>query len=36
MSQAAFWESIAVPDIRLQAESLARRLFENVPEPAAT
>jgi uncharacterized NAD(P)/FAD-binding protein YdhS len=26
MSQAAFWESIAVPDIRLQAESLARRL----------
>jgi uncharacterized NAD(P)/FAD-binding protein YdhS len=26
MSQAAFWESIAVPDIRLQAASLARRL----------
>jgi uncharacterized NAD(P)/FAD-binding protein YdhS len=26
MSQAAFWESIAVPDIRIQAESLARRL----------
>jgi uncharacterized NAD(P)/FAD-binding protein YdhS len=28
MSQAAFWESIAVPDIRLQAASLARRLAE--------
>jgi uncharacterized NAD(P)/FAD-binding protein YdhS len=28
MSQAAFWESIAVPDIRLQAASLARRLGE--------
>jgi uncharacterized NAD(P)/FAD-binding protein YdhS len=28
MSQAAFWESIAVPDIRLQAASLARRLTE--------
>src|ERR1700727_2024723 len=28
MSQAAFWESIAVPDIRLQAASLARRLSE--------
>jgi uncharacterized NAD(P)/FAD-binding protein YdhS len=26
MSQAAFWESIAVPDIRLQAASLGRRL----------
>ena len=26
MSQAAFWELIAVPDIRLQAASLARRL----------
>jgi uncharacterized NAD(P)/FAD-binding protein YdhS len=26
MSQAAFWESIAVPDIRLQAASLAQRL----------
>jgi uncharacterized NAD(P)/FAD-binding protein YdhS len=26
MSQAAFWESTAVPDIRLQAASLARRL----------
>jgi hypothetical protein len=26
VSQAAFWESIAVPDIRLQAASLARRL----------
>jgi uncharacterized NAD(P)/FAD-binding protein YdhS len=26
MSQAAFWESIAVPDIRLQAASLATRL----------
>jgi uncharacterized NAD(P)/FAD-binding protein YdhS len=26
MSQAAFWESIAVPDIRLQAAALARRL----------
>jgi uncharacterized NAD(P)/FAD-binding protein YdhS len=30
MSQAAFWESIAVPDIRLQAASLARRLTEQV------
>jgi uncharacterized NAD(P)/FAD-binding protein YdhS len=29
MSQAAFWESIAVPDIRLQAASLARRLTEH-------
>jgi uncharacterized NAD(P)/FAD-binding protein YdhS len=28
MSQAAFWESIAVPDIRLQAASLAQRLTE--------
>ncbi len=28
MSQAAFWELIAVPDIRLQAASLARRLTE--------
>ncbi len=28
MSQAAFWESIAVPDIRLQAAALARRLTE--------
>jgi uncharacterized NAD(P)/FAD-binding protein YdhS len=28
MSQAAFWESIAVPDIRLQAASLAPRLTE--------
>jgi uncharacterized NAD(P)/FAD-binding protein YdhS len=28
MSHAAFWESIAVPDIRLQAVSLARRLTE--------
>jgi uncharacterized NAD(P)/FAD-binding protein YdhS len=28
MSQAAFWEVIAVPDIRLQAASLARRLTE--------
>jgi uncharacterized NAD(P)/FAD-binding protein YdhS len=27
MSQAAFWESIAVPDIRLQAASLGRRLM---------
>jgi uncharacterized NAD(P)/FAD-binding protein YdhS len=26
VSQAAFWESIAVPDIRLQAAALARRL----------
>ena len=32
MSQAAFWESIAVPDIRLQAASLARRLTERAPE----
>ncbi len=28
MSQAAFWELIAVPDIRLQAAALARRLSE--------
>ena len=28
MSQAAFWEAIAVPDIRLQAALLARRLTE--------
>jgi uncharacterized NAD(P)/FAD-binding protein YdhS len=28
MSQAAFWESIAVPDIRLQAASLALRLVK--------
>jgi uncharacterized NAD(P)/FAD-binding protein YdhS len=28
MSQAAFWESIAIPDIRLQVASLARRLTE--------
>jgi uncharacterized NAD(P)/FAD-binding protein YdhS len=28
MSQAAFWEAIAVPDIRLQTASLARRLTE--------
>jgi uncharacterized NAD(P)/FAD-binding protein YdhS len=31
MSQAAFWESIAVPDIRLQAASLAKRLMEDAP-----
>jgi uncharacterized NAD(P)/FAD-binding protein YdhS len=31
MSQAAFWESIAIPDIRLQAASLARRLTEETP-----
>jgi uncharacterized NAD(P)/FAD-binding protein YdhS len=31
MSQAAFWEVIAVPDIRLQAASLARRLLEDMP-----
>jgi uncharacterized NAD(P)/FAD-binding protein YdhS len=31
MSQAAFWEVIAVPDIRLQAASLARRLTEDAP-----
>jgi uncharacterized NAD(P)/FAD-binding protein YdhS len=28
MSQAAFWESIAIPDIRLQVASLASRLIE--------
>jgi uncharacterized NAD(P)/FAD-binding protein YdhS len=28
MSQAAFWESIAVPDIRLQAAALAQRLTD--------
>jgi uncharacterized NAD(P)/FAD-binding protein YdhS len=32
MSQAAFWEAIAVPDIRLQAAALARRLTERAPE----
>lgn len=32
MSQGAFWEVIAVPDIRLQAASLARRLIEPTPE----
>jgi hypothetical protein len=26
MSQAAFWESIAAPDVRLQTAALARRL----------
>jgi uncharacterized NAD(P)/FAD-binding protein YdhS len=31
MSQAAFWESIAIPDIRLQAASLARRLTTRAP-----
>jgi uncharacterized NAD(P)/FAD-binding protein YdhS len=31
MSQAAFWEVIAVPDIRLQAASLARRLMSDAP-----
>jgi uncharacterized NAD(P)/FAD-binding protein YdhS len=35
MSQAAFWESIAVPDIRLQAASLARRLTERALERKA-
>jgi uncharacterized NAD(P)/FAD-binding protein YdhS len=34
MSQAAFWESIAVPDIRLQVASLARRLTEHAPVAA--
>jgi len=34
MSQAAFWESIAVPDIRIQAAALAKRLIERVPLPA--
>ena len=33
MSQAAFWEVIAVPDIRLQAALLARRLAEDAPTP---
>jgi uncharacterized NAD(P)/FAD-binding protein YdhS len=33
MSQAAFWEVIAIPDIRLQAASLARRLTEDAPTP---
>jgi uncharacterized NAD(P)/FAD-binding protein YdhS len=32
MSQAAFWETIAVPDIRLQAALLARRLTEQAPK----
>jgi uncharacterized NAD(P)/FAD-binding protein YdhS len=32
MSQAAFWEVIAVPDIRLQAAALARRLTEHAPK----
>lgn len=34
MSQAAFWEVIAVLDIRLQAASLARRLTEDAPQHA--
>jgi uncharacterized NAD(P)/FAD-binding protein YdhS len=34
MSQAAFWESIAVPDIRLQAASLAQRLSERAHSAA--
>jgi uncharacterized NAD(P)/FAD-binding protein YdhS len=34
MSQGAFWEVIAVPDIRLQAASLARRLTEDAPQHA--
>jgi uncharacterized NAD(P)/FAD-binding protein YdhS len=33
MSQAAFWEIFAVPDIRLQAAKLARRLCELSPNP---
>jgi uncharacterized NAD(P)/FAD-binding protein YdhS len=33
MSQAAFWEVIAVPDIRLQAASLARRFAEDATTP---
>jgi uncharacterized NAD(P)/FAD-binding protein YdhS len=33
MSQAAFWEVIAVPDIRLQAASLARRFTEDATTP---
>jgi uncharacterized NAD(P)/FAD-binding protein YdhS len=32
MSQAAFWEVIAVPDIRLQAAALARRLTGRATE----
>ena len=32
MSQAAFWEAIAVPDIRPQAAALARRLTERAVE----
>jgi uncharacterized NAD(P)/FAD-binding protein YdhS len=31
MSQAAFWEIIAVPDIRLQAAELSQRLKERAP-----
>ena len=30
MSQAAFWEIVAVPDIRLQTAALAKTLFERV------
>ncbi|HEY1863488.1 MAG TPA: hypothetical protein VGG77_07330 [Roseiarcus sp.] len=32
MNQAAFWEVIAVPDVRLRAASLARRLTD-APTP---
>ena len=34
MSQAAFWEVIAVPDIRLQAAALAQRLTEQARSAA--
>ena len=34
MSQAAFWEIIAVPDIRLQTAELARRLTTSAAGPA--
>jgi uncharacterized NAD(P)/FAD-binding protein YdhS len=33
MSQAAFWEVIAVPDIHLQAASLVRRFTEDATTP---
>jgi uncharacterized NAD(P)/FAD-binding protein YdhS len=32
MSQAAFWEITAVPDIRLQTAALAARILSAFPE----
>jgi len=33
MSQAAFWEIVAVPDIRLQTAALSERILAGFPEP---